>query len=309
MGILHITNGSNLTERLQDLNLDGEMLTWREMLCEGPTSFHINSDEFIEKRTAFLRSQYDISKERYIDKFVNELNRFEDVSAFDTVVLWFEYDLFCHVNMLAAIGWLLQCDYDGKFALVCSGRVKGEDSLKGLSELTKGQLTEHYEERIPLKKSDIELAHSLWKVYNSELPRQFKKYIKQPSSFPYLSNCLSAHLKRFPSSHNGLNLLETHTLNLISQNNVRSLNQLVGYILQYQGYYGYGDLQITRLIKRLRPFIEEKDNELSLTSKGRTALDKEANFYEDMKDTTVYFGGAKKYDYQYNITDRELIHL
>ena len=40
---LHITNGSVLTERLEELNIEGDYLTWHEMLSEGPTTEQIDS--------------------------------------------------------------------------------------------------------------------------------------------------------------------------------------------------------------------------------------------------------------------------
>ena len=58
--ILHITNGTHLTTKLNALNIEGEILTWHEMLCEGPTTFKIDCDEFINVRQQFLNEYYDI---------------------------------------------------------------------------------------------------------------------------------------------------------------------------------------------------------------------------------------------------------
>ncbi|RZW40183.1 MAG: DUF1835 domain-containing protein, partial [Flavobacteriaceae bacterium] len=40
--ILHITNGNSLTDYLKELDIVGDILTWQEMLCEGPTISNIN---------------------------------------------------------------------------------------------------------------------------------------------------------------------------------------------------------------------------------------------------------------------------
>ena len=53
--ILHITNGNALTDYLRELDFTDDILTWQEMLCEGPTIPAINSDEFFELRTQFLK--------------------------------------------------------------------------------------------------------------------------------------------------------------------------------------------------------------------------------------------------------------
>ncbi len=306
MRVLHITNGDMLTERMQDLSFEGDILTWREMLCEGPTASDVLSHEFNSKRSAFLEAAYDIPKGHYQDKFVKTLEDLDDLSNYDCVYLWFEFDLFCHINLIAAISWLRQRGYRNTMLLVCSGRVKGEDGLKGLSELTNGQLKSHFENAITLLKTDIQLAQELWEIYNSANHAIFKEYVSKPSSFPYLSNCLSAHLKRFPSTHNGLNLLETHILNLIHQHRVKSAHHLTGYALQYQGYYGFGDSQIKHIINRLKPFFKEEDDELILNEEGQAALEKKANYIHLMEDES-YYGGARKYDYRYEITSRKIL--
>ncbi|MFD0862127.1 DUF1835 domain-containing protein [Sungkyunkwania multivorans] len=304
--ILHITNGDSLSEYLKDLKIEGHVLTWREMLCEGPTDFEIGSEYFIKKRIDFLKEYYDIPIAFYQQKFVEELKSIEDINNFESVILWFEYDLFCHINMIAAISWLKQQNAKRPVYLVCSGRVHGEDGLKGLTELTKAQLMEHYANKIALKNDDLLLAVDLWRLYNSQNHTTFKKYVTQPSSFPYLSSCLSAHLKRFPSNHNGLGLLEVHILNLIDKEVIRSKRQLLGYTLHRQGYYGLGDLQIEKIIKKLTPFYTHEDDRIVLNLKGQLALKKEADFYDDMKDGTI-FGQAKKYAAKYDIITRNLI--
>ena len=52
--ILHITNGGSLTSFLNELQFEGEIVTWQEMLCEGPTKVDVHSDELIEVRRAIL---------------------------------------------------------------------------------------------------------------------------------------------------------------------------------------------------------------------------------------------------------------
>lgn len=51
--ILHITNGTHLTNYLTELNITGEKLTWQEMLCEGPTQTTVANDDFLKLRSGF----------------------------------------------------------------------------------------------------------------------------------------------------------------------------------------------------------------------------------------------------------------
>ena len=56
--LLHITNGDYTTQRLQKLTIEGDIITWREMLCEGKTSVDVGSENFWKIRFDFLKDSY-----------------------------------------------------------------------------------------------------------------------------------------------------------------------------------------------------------------------------------------------------------
>src|SRR5690606_20825334 len=103
---LHITNGSVLTNVLKELKVKGTILTWQEMLCEGPTAEHIDSDDFFKIRKTFFNGFYDIEIDSKAIK--KELNKLNTPEKYSEIVLWFEYDLFCHINMVAVISLIQQ---------------------------------------------------------------------------------------------------------------------------------------------------------------------------------------------------------
>ncbi|RXG13406.1 putative protein DUF1835 [Leeuwenhoekiella aestuarii] len=304
--MLHITNGDSLTKRLDSLELDGDLVIWREMLCEGPTLKEVGSQAFIDARKTFLKDTYNIPAADYENKFVSELKKLSEINMYDEVILWFEFDLFCHINMLAAISYLIQHKNTMPIYIVCSGWVKGEAQLKGLSELTDEQLLTHYEKKIQLAPEDLKIAHHIWQLYCDEKPIELKAEIKNSSNFKYLSSCIRAHIERFPNKDTGLNSLETNILKLIDLYDINSVKQLCGYALNYQGYYGYGDLQFNRMIKALKPFFRMKDGQLILNTKGKNVLDGSENYYDTLKDNSSY-GGTHKYSFLYNPASHELI--
>jgi hypothetical protein len=102
--ILHITNGNSTTNYLQELDIKGCFLTWQEMLCEGSTIQKIDSEAFFNTRKEFLNSTYSVDLVNY--KFPEELKKLNYLENYSEIILWFEYDLFCHINMCAAISLL-----------------------------------------------------------------------------------------------------------------------------------------------------------------------------------------------------------
>lgn len=302
---LHITNGSNLTHYLTELQVEGDFLTWHEMLCEGPTLEAINSVEFLDLRKQFLQDTYQLEIDEIQVK--SDVSILDDVSAYKEIVLWFEYDLFCHINLIGVINLLLQKNIQLPIYLVCSGWIhENKHELKGLSELNSKQLLHHYKNKIELKPSDLELAQQIWSIYNGSDHNLLKPFIVKDSSFVYLSNCLKAHLQRFPNSKNGINEIELNILKIIEQNDIKSKHHLLGYALNYQGYYGYGDLQMQRIIDRLHVFYTEENHTLKLNQHGFKALFLQNN-YANLADDKMIYGGAKKHDFYFNTECNKLI--
>ncbi|WP_299128354.1 DUF1835 domain-containing protein [uncultured Winogradskyella sp.] len=302
--VLHITNGGVLTEYLKELNFTGDILTWQEMLSEGPTIPKIDSDEFFDIRRKFLLDYYDIEVDSY--ELKKELSKLDDTDKYSEINLWFEYDLFCHINLLGVINLLHQKEIDKPLYLICSGRVEGEKNLKGLAELSAGQLKKHYKNKVLLTKEDIELCIALWRTYCGSDHNILKPYIVKKSSFKYMTNCLKAHLKRFPHQDSGLSVLEDNILRLVRDHTIKSKHHLLGYSLNYQGYYGFGDIQHKRLINRLSIFFEVTENKITLNRKGHEALLRQRNFASELKNDMAY-GGVKRLEFQFSIEQNKLI--
>jgi hypothetical protein len=274
------------------------------MLCEGPTEIKIDTPSFYNQRKAFLNDFYEIEINEA--EYVSEIQKFSHLESYSEIVLWFEYDLFCHINLLAVISLIQQKHIDVPLYLVCSGRVKGEKNLKGLTELSNGQLLYQYETKVRLTPEDIEIAVSVWKTYCGKDHNLLKNYIIQKSSFKYLTNCLKAHLERFPDLISGLDILEENILTIIRDKNIKSRNHLLGYALNYQGFYGYSDMQISRIIDKLSIFFTEEDDKIILNRKGHEAILHQHNFTFEIGNNIPY-GGVNRFEYQFCKKENKLI--
>jgi hypothetical protein len=306
--ILHITNGDDLSEQITNLVIPGDVITWREMLCEGPTTFDVGDEEFVLRRKNFLLERYNISEMRYQEEFLSELAKLAAINSYDEIVLWFEFDLFSHMNMLALISFLLQNKKNGPFSLVCSRKLKGEAEMTALSQLSDKNLYEHYKHRIPLEEADIQTAQLIWELYCSKNPKRLMSEIKKTTNFEYLSSSIRAHIERFPNINTGLNTLEVNVLKLIEEHDIKSQHHLLGYALQYQGYYGYVDVQMQRILEKLSPFYEALAEKLELNEDGLKALKGTKNYYQNLKDDECY-GGVRKYDFLYDPVSHDLLKL
>ena len=176
--ILHITNGDMTTNYLKKLKFSGEFITWREMLCEGKTTIDVGSENFWKNRYDFFKSSYKISKQKFIDYTVKEYRSLCNKKNQKEIVLWFEYDLFCQINMIAVLSWLKQYRKGYNISLVCSGKVGNSKNMFALSELNEKQIQNHYKNRIELTQDDIEYADYIWQLYCSDSPLRLEDYIQ-----------------------------------------------------------------------------------------------------------------------------------
>lgn len=296
---LHITNSGRTTSRLNELEIEGEQLTWQEIFCEGPTIEKIHNREFVDLRQTFFRDFYHVDLD--VKQIENEVAKLYDPeSKYTEIVLWFEYHLFSHINMIGVLNLLQQQKIKLPIYLVCSGRTKGSKNLKKLHELSKEQFFNHFKNKTLLTSDDFDLTNTIWGIYCGKDHNLLKPYIVKSSNFSYLSNCLKAHLERFPDSTDGLSILERNILLIVNNNNdIKSKHHLLGYALNYQGYYGYAELQLNRIIEKLSIFLTEENNILSLNRKGHDAILGQYNFSTELDNNMIY-GGIKKHDFQFN---------
>ena len=289
------------------MNLDGDIITWREMLCEGKTLSTVGSESFWKTRFEFLNKNYKVSKSWFVEKTLKEYRSLCNHKQQDHIVLWFEYDLFCQVNMLAVISWLKTHRRHAQISLVCNGEQEGQDRLFALCELSEEQLRQLYDNRVELSQDDIEYADYVWQLYCSDNPMRLENLGDFGNyQFDYLEDAVQAHLRRFPSLRNGLNSFENQVLSIAEEKELASKREFVGAVLREENPYGYGDTQISRMMGRLKPLFTSF-NPVKLNKKGLQVLEGQTNYYAFLRNNETYLGGALKYNFLYN-NDSQRIH-
>jgi len=306
---LHITNGDITTKRLQELNIKGEIITWREMLCEGRTIMQVGSETFWKTRFDFLNTSYKVSKRKFVDFTLKEYRNLCQQKQQEEITLWFDNELFSQINMLAVISWLKRYRQGRKITIV-QGLVTKKNKNKNISDLTENQVFNFFKNRIELSKDDIEYADYIWQLYCSDSPLRLETAYKLNNSpiFSHLEKAIKAHLLRFPSIYTGLNTVETAILSTVqsSEKIIKTKDQLVNTLLKNQTTYGFSDIQYDTKIEELKKLFSSL-NPIKLTKLGKTILNDQVNYYGKIRNDNAYLGGTKKYNYLYiNDTDKLL---
>ena len=307
---LHITNGDSTTNYLKKLRFSGEFITWREMLCEGKTTTDVGSESFWKNRFDFLKTVYKVNKPTFIEFTLKEYRNLCKKKEQNEIVLWFEPDLFCQINMIALLSWLKKYRNGEKISLVCSGDIVGSEKRLSLSQLNKEQINTHYQNRVELTQDDIEYADYIWQLYCSDSPLRLETVYKfnPMSPFVYLTDAIAMHLKRFPSIENGLNSVENYIIQTANETDPSSKNDLVSNLLKNEEGYGFGDTQYLQKIDKLKTLFTSFDP-VKLSRKGKKVLDNQLNLYRVLRDENAYLGGTRQYSYLYHHASNKLLKI
>ena len=128
--MLHIHNGDSAAKTARKSNIPGEHLAWREALVCGPAPGGLPSDEFRRVRARHLAEAYGAKLEKSEQELRGQeeiLSRFSD---HEEVVLWFEHDLFCQVQLIYLLDWFARHEPGKtKLSLVSVGEFPGAAGL------------------------------------------------------------------------------------------------------------------------------------------------------------------------------------
>jgi len=272
---LHILNGDCTLVNFKNSNIKGDTLIWREMLCEGNISNDIGSDDFWKNRYAFFETNFNISKLDYYDKTLKEIIKLEDLSHYSEVVLWFEYDLFCQINLLAACTFLLKSFRKNiNYHLICTGKEKGKSELQTLTDYDPSKYKLLFDYKLKITRNNLLFAEKCWYLFVENNREKLKLFdFNQSAKFIYLQLAIDQHLKRF-SDKNGLNQIEYKILNLINSG-LTDRNKIIKQLLIWQKketVYGFGDMQYGMIIKNLKTYYFDENNVILLNHKGKELI-------------------------------------
>jgi hypothetical protein len=253
---LHILNGDSTRQIIEQTTISGDLCVWRDVLSDGPVVPDVGSDAFWDTRAAYMSDTFGIPTEEFRQNAQAEFEKIASFGHYKEVVLWFEYDLFCQINLLAILHWFNQQELgDIKVSLICVGREEGYEKLVGLGEIAPERFPALFERRRIMGTYDFNFASDAWLAWCSEDPTDLESFTLLPSNeFPYLADALKSHLTRFPSPATGLTAIESKIVGLI-QSGVDEEREIVGKLLRWQQYFGFGDLQYFHILKRMKPLF------------------------------------------------------
>jgi hypothetical protein len=239
--MMHVLPGDSLVEEFKKTGIDGEVIVCRECLVVGDLTGE-TLDEFWQSRANFLGLEYGGDPIEYQEGVAYELETLIDLPADAEVNLWFEYELFCQVNMWFCLDLLK--DSEAAIIRVVPSNASPDDVWKGFGQHDAGELTNCFESRIPFTSEDMEMASRLWGAFrkrDSAKLRELGEY--RSPRFPFLKEACNAAAE-----------IETRPAEIVEELKSAGLKDIDTVFPEFQkraGVYGFGDLQVERLLEKI----------------------------------------------------------
>ena len=239
--IYHVLPGDSLATEFRNTKIDGDVIVCRECLIAGDVDAD-SLPEFWEQRARFILSAFGEDEIEYHEKAADELAKLIDLPEGTEVNLWFEYELFCSVNLWFCL-YMLQ-EANAEIYRVEPLVLKPEDRWKGFGGLDALELKTCFQGRKKLMPEDVTLGANLWNAYRHNDHSHLLKLSKGNSAnFPYLEEVCEAAINK-----------ETRPLEILQDiraDGFKTFPEIFPEFISRAGEYGFGDVQIKYMLEKL----------------------------------------------------------
>ncbi len=245
--LYHILNGDALAYSFPAAEIEGELIVVREALMDGDVSGD-NLHGFWQARARYLA----VSETEYNQAVVSEFEKIINAPDHATFNLWFEYDLFCQVNMWFVMSVINSLPIQKKVFAVYSTHLNktSKQFWNGFGSANSAELTVCYANRFPLSSAELNFGQALWEAYKNNNLETLTNLSKHHSlAFPYLEEVVQAHLDRFPND--GTKGRPEKVIEDIRKNISTDFHEVCVAFWSRESIYGFGDSQVRKLYDKV----------------------------------------------------------
>ncbi len=239
--IYHVLPGDSLAGEFRKTNIRGELIICREALISGPIDAN-SLDEFWQQRARFILAEYGGDEIEYHETTAADLNKLTELTAEDEADLWFEYELFCSVNMWFCVS-LLELIGARAYRVEPIG-LEENDRWDGFGKFEADDLRSCFELRTEFSRDDIALGAALWQAYRRKDHEKLTVLAATDSPcFPHLKEVVEAAVTQ--------DMLPVETLRSITRSGETDFGKIFIEFKKRAGVYGFGDLQVKTLLDKV----------------------------------------------------------
>jgi hypothetical protein len=203
--MLHVTNGRQAADCLRSAAIDGVIISWDDVLHEGPVPAGLRPEALRVVRARFIAERGWATLDRALATLTARDAALEAATPGE-IVLWFEHDLYDQLQLLDVLD---RFPPDGRS--VSSLTLVQADEYLGM--LTSGSLRTLFDQRAPVTPTMLQIASRAWAAVRSPDPRAVLEALSgDTTALPFLSDALRRLLEEYPAVGTGLSRSERQVL-------------------------------------------------------------------------------------------------
>ena len=239
--IYHVLPGDAVAEVFQRSGIEGDVIVCRESFVTGDLDGD-DLEEFWETRANHVEIAYGGDPIEYKESVAQELEKLLEVGADDEVNLWFEYELFCSVNMWFCLDLLRGSD--AKVFRVMPVNVSPDDVWAGFGNYQPDDLVKCLDACVQFSQEDLRTGRELWRAFRERDGDTIQRLSEYRSPcFPFLHEVCAAACE-----------IEIRPLEIVKElksQGKRNIETIFPDFRKLAGVYGFGDDQVQQLIDRV----------------------------------------------------------
>lgn len=215
-------------------DISGEIIICREALVDGEVNAD-SLDELFKSRASYL-SQYEVTNTDYHKDVIPEFQKIIAIPEPTEINLWFEFDLFCQVNMWFVISLLK----NQQINLVLP------QSEQGFGTMNEKEISEAFDCKKAVSASQLAILKKLWPAYQTGNISKIEELAAGlKSSFPFLLNAAKAYERMLNGD------LRNTIKQILAETNPASFKEVYSQFCGQEPTFGFGDLQVKRIYDEL----------------------------------------------------------
>jgi hypothetical protein len=286
MAVLHVTNG---TTAATDLRALGEVLTWDDVLHEGPVPA-LAPDALREVRALFLAGAGFTDATSARARLAARDARLDALDFSTRLVLWFEDDLYDQLQLLQILDRLATGEGPAR-----RSRPAGPVELVRLPRGPRTFLRDRLAAATPLGEADHALARQVWAAFTSPDPRAVEACrLAGTPGLPDLAPALGRLLEEHPATTDGLARTERQILEALSGGPLHPAALFAAATVPEQRPF-LGDTTLWWRASRLSPALlarDPEDGRYALTDGGAAVLAGDADALDLLPPLDRWIGGV-----------------
>ncbi len=239
--IYHVLPGDAPVEEFRKTAIEGEVIVCREAFIAGPIDAS-DPEQFWDERAKFVLTEYGEDEIVYHEKVAAELERIADIGPGDEVNLWFEYELFCSVNL-----WFCLSRLTGSGAKIFRVEpivLSEKERWAGFGKFDAATFKVCFDARQLVSQGDLKLGSDLWSAFVHRDAAVLHELSNSSSPcFTYLGEVARAAAE-----------IETKPYDILRELRSKGLMDFESVFPEFAkqaGVYGFGDLQVARMLDSL----------------------------------------------------------